>query len=364
MITTVRQTLEVQESHALGRYREAWDELALGGSLPSPFLQSWWLEGTGGSHDHYLLVLDGETLVGGLALERHRILGVDHFRTLSGGKLCPDHIDLVTRPDRADDVVAAIREWCTRPGSRILDLEGVVEDSLVARALSPTRIDLVDVAPHEHLTGTFDDYLAARSKSCRKRTQRFQRSADRAGMVLRRLGADEIEAGLDAFEALHAPRADRRALMREILRIRKAVLQGAARDQVRLYVAELDGRTGAVLVAFTTGGRLSTYQTARSLDREFNHVGSVVEAFAIADACESRMTDLDLLRGAEPYKRSLVSAERQLLRVRTAHGPRGRAVLRLLVGVEELRARASRLVRAMQQKFRKPTDQTGSGSHQ
>jgi CelD/BcsL family acetyltransferase involved in cellulose biosynthesis len=70
-----------------------------------------------------------------------------------------------------------------------------------------------------------------------------------------------------------------------------------------------------------------TYQLARSLDNEMRDVGTVLRLSAVDDACLSGLTELDLLRGDEPYKRSFTTRSRALLRLRAAHGLRGRALL-------------------------------------
>src|SRR5690349_16934344 len=76
----------------LNGWAAQWDQLVDSSPLPSPFLRSWWLTGAGGPGGHFLLVVDGARLLGGLALEnRHLMLSV---RMMGDGSLCPDHLDL------------------------------------------------------------------------------------------------------------------------------------------------------------------------------------------------------------------------------------------------------------------------------
>ena len=85
-----------------------WDQLVDSSPLPSPFLRSWWLTGVGGPGRHFLLVVDGAQLLGGLALERrHPMLSV---RMMGDGSLCPDHLDLLAAPGHEAAVVSLLRD--------------------------------------------------------------------------------------------------------------------------------------------------------------------------------------------------------------------------------------------------------------
>lgn len=337
----------VVEVSALGRWSEAWDTLAAAAPLPTPFLRTWWLSATGGPRDHYLLVLQGEELVGGLALERRRVLGVDHFRVLGAGKLCPDHLDLVARPGLVEDVTLALRGWFTAPGSRVVDLQGVRDGARVIDALPAARVHAFDVAVYERLPESLDAYLQARSSSFARRVRKMARQLEKRRVEFRRVSLGEVPWAMAEFTAMHAVRDDRQELVRELHRVRRAVELGAPRDEVRLYVAEKDGRCGAVLLLFVTGGRINVYQTARRLDRDFNHVGTVLYTVALDDACREGITEFDFLRGAEPYKFSLASSQRRLLRVRAAHGMAGRVVLDAGLAGSRVRALLGEVVRRL-----------------
>jgi len=342
-----RLAFRVVEVGELGRFAAAWDALAEQATLPSPFLKSWWIAGVGGPDDVFVLVLEGETLLGGLALQRRRRWGVEILTVQGGGKLCPDHLDLVARPDRISDVTSALRRWWLAGRSRVLDLDGLREDSLVSLGVVPeARLEVVDVAPFEPLVGCPDDYLSRRSSSFAKSHRKYRRRLERAGVTMRRLTAPEVPAAMSTFAALHGARDDRVELSREMPRVLAAVERGVAADEARVHVAECEGRTGAVLVTFEAGGRLMVYQTARAVDdRAFNHVGAVLDVVVIHEAIDEGLTEIDFLRGDEPYKRSFVSQDRRLLRARAARGLRGRAYLALDVTRVRLRRTAGRLVR-------------------
>ncbi len=338
--------LHIIEVPQLGPWTAQWDELTTFCDPSSPFLRSWWLEGVGGKRDHFVLVVDGETLVGGLALERRPGWGVDRFRTLGGGKLCPDYMDVVTSPARAPEVVEALRGWFVGPGSRVVELEGVCSGAKIVDVLAPAKVTQLDITVYETLPESFEAYMAARSKSFASRVRKFERRSSAGALTYRRVGADEVDWAMAEFSALHSVRDDRVELMREIPRIERAVALGAARDEVRIYVTEHDGDVGVVMIIFTTGNRASIYQTARSMEPTFNHAGTVIDIRAIQDACAEGLTEFDFLRGPEAYKRSFASSTRQLYEVRAAHGIAGRLVLSSVETARRIRRWLGRIRRA------------------
>nr|WP_246280177.1 GNAT family N-acetyltransferase [Nocardioides daedukensis] len=200
------------------------------------------------------------------------------------------------------------------------------------------------------MSGTAQDYFARRSKTFLKRVRKQQRRLEASGVRCRRVSPEEVGPALDRFTELHAVREDRAELLQEMSRIRRAAEAGAAVGEVEFYVAEHEGVWGAVLMNFVVGGRLNVYQTARSFDPIFNHVGSVIDTLAIEDACSAALVEVDFLRGAEPFKRSFAASERDLLRFRSGHGVRGRMALAVLVGGTSLRSAVGRQWRRMVQK--------------
>lgn len=341
-------TTRIVETPALGEWSEEWDALALMSTLPTPFLRTWWMSGVATPEDHFVLLVDGDTLVGGIALRRRRVLGVNWFGVLGGGKLCPDHLDLVALPDRVGEVGEELARWFTARGSRVLDLDGLRADSSIAAAIQPSRLSAVDVAPFEPLTTSPDDYYAARSASFVKRVRKFRRRSEKDGVRYRRVDPREASGAMAAFVTMHEAREDRAELARELSRVVRAVERGVADDEARIYVAEKDGRYGVVLLLFTTGGRLCVYQTARAVDdAEFNHAGTVIDAVAIEDAAVEGLTEVDFLRGAEPFKSSFTAHVRPLLRLRASHGLGGWLLLRTIELAESIRRRLGAARRAI-----------------
>src|SRR5205807_1596939 len=81
--------MRVSVTNVLGAYADAWDSLVESLPIPSPFLRSWWLDAAAGSRPCIVLVLQRDRLVGGLALESDRHVGIERLRLLGAGPLCP-----------------------------------------------------------------------------------------------------------------------------------------------------------------------------------------------------------------------------------------------------------------------------------
>jgi CelD/BcsL family acetyltransferase involved in cellulose biosynthesis len=83
----------------------------------------------------------------------------------------------------------------------------------------------------------------------------------------------------------------------------------------------------AVDVAFTVAGRMSYYQGGRSLEERHSGAGTVLMANGFRWASSAGMSEVDFLRGTEPYKMQWATHTRRLLRLRLGVGPRGRAAM-------------------------------------
>ena len=101
----------------LGGWAAQWDQLVDSSPLPSPFLRSWWLTGVGGPDGRFLLVVEGDRLIGGLAVELRPPMR--SVRIMGDGSLCPDHLDLLAAPGHEAAVISLLRDWLCRPGGRL-----------------------------------------------------------------------------------------------------------------------------------------------------------------------------------------------------------------------------------------------------
>ncbi|GAA4752293.1 hypothetical protein GCM10023350_41950 [Nocardioides endophyticus] len=317
-------SLSVAIRPRLEHHRETWDALGALAPLPSPFQRSWWIEGVAPHDTTYALVLDGDRLLGGLALGVRRVTGVRRYAAPGPAVLCPDHLDLLAAPGAEDVVAGVIGEWLARPGQRVLDLRGVADSSLLARALGATPARL-DVAPYEALPVTPETYLARRSSNFRRSVRRAAKSLASKGIEHRQVSPADLPDAFAAFRELHEGREGRGPLVAQMPALIRALAAGVAVGEARIDVLAAGSDVVAVSLAFVVAGRLSLYQVARSLDGAHDGAGNVLLVAVIEDAVTDGCHEVDLLRGGEGYKSSFADRTRVVGRLRTAHGGAARA---------------------------------------
>ncbi|KQW52518.1 hypothetical protein ASC77_24385 [Nocardioides sp. Root1257] len=317
--------LSVEDRAQLGELRPAWDALVLDQPVPSPFQRSWWVEGVAPDAT-YALVLEGDRLVGGLALEAHRVAGVRRWVAPGPKVLCPDHLDALAAPGSEDAVVDALGAWFAGPGQRVLDVRGVVADSLLSRAAG-TEAEHADVAPFQPLPAAPETYLGGRSANFRRSVRRAERRLAAAGIGHRRVPLTDLPAAFDAFATLQRGRDGRGPLVAELPTLARALTSGVAAGEARVDVLASAADVVAVSFAFVVAGRLSLYQVARSLDGAHDGAGNVLLVAVIEDALAAGCREVDLLRGDEGYKSSFADQVRAVGRLRAAHGGVARAQL-------------------------------------
>lgn len=324
----------------LGGRAGAWDELADRASPPTPFLRSWWLLHLQESTPLFVLVLDGDVLIGGVALRADRWLGARRLRMLGSGVLCGDHLDAVHAAGQRAVVVHHLGAWLAATGPVLLDLAGLVEDSLMAEAAG-ARSRPQDVAPYGEVPGDLrGDYLATRSRNLRRSAGRAKRRLEADGFVPETVAPARRAETMADFERLHRDRADRAPLLAERSALERCLAAGLDAGEVRLDVLRRGAEAPvAVSIGFWVGGRLSLYQVARSLAPEHAEAGTVLILHVIEDAVRAGAVEIDLLRGAEVYKTRLVDDVRTLHRVRAARGALPRLLLTLLTAASATRRR-------------------------
>ncbi|WP_028642312.1 GNAT family N-acetyltransferase [Nocardioides sp. URHA0020] len=319
-------SLRVRAQSRLGRHQAAWDALGTRQPIPTPFQRSWWLEGVGPTDTTYLLVLDDDRLVGGIALREARLAGVRRLVAPGPLVLCPDHLDLMAQPGAEGEVVAAVAHWLGRPGQRLLDVRGLVADSLLARAAG-TAAAPADVAPYEPLPAPPEDFLSGRSSNFRRSVRRSTRRLAGLGFEHRRVTAEGLPEAVASFRSLQDDRDGRGPLVAALPTLARALTAGVAAGEARVDVLASDDEVIAASFAFVVAGRLSLYQVARSLEAEHDGAGTALLAAVIEDAVAAGCVEVDLLRGGEGYKSSFADATRQVMRLRAARGGVARAQL-------------------------------------
>ncbi|HEY2550992.1 MAG TPA: GNAT family N-acetyltransferase [Streptosporangiaceae bacterium] len=333
----------------LGRWAAPWDQLVDASPLPTPFLRSWWLTGTGGSRSRFLLSVQDGQLVGGLALEAGRLLGQTCWRMCGAGSLCPDHLDLLSAPGHQETVAAAARAWLRRPGGRILDLAGVPAGSPLRMILpAPVSSEALAVAPWASLPADPSSYLAARPAGFRKTLRKATARMAAAGASHRANRGASAVRSLERLRQMHTAQwGSRSGFLPGFDRFAAACRLGAEADEIAVHEIATEEAIIATMVTFEVAGRLSLYQSARLTDFQWRDVTLVLLAAVISDACERGFAEVDFLRGDESYKTNFACQQRELVRLRTATTAAGRAILAADSLVRSARSAAARSVLRM-----------------
>jgi len=307
----------------LDGWASQWDQLVDTSPIPSPFLRSWWLAGTGGPDRHFLLVVDGEELLGGLALEqRHRLSSI---RVMGDGLLCPDHLDLLAVPGHEAGVVSLLRDWLCRHG-RLLDLRGVLAGARLVEAL-PGRVrrEPMAAAPYAPLPDSAEAFRATLPKQFRRN---LRKSADRLateGVGHRTIRGPAVLSRLDILRELHqAQWGTRSRFLPAFDRFVAGCAGGAAVDEVVVHELGDGNLVVATLLAFEVAGRVSLYQSARLTDPRWRDATTALLAAIIDDACARGFTEVDFLRGEESYKGRFTPHHREMFRLVAGSGVVGR----------------------------------------
>jgi CelD/BcsL family acetyltransferase involved in cellulose biosynthesis len=330
----------ITDWNGLAELAGPWNALAAGMPFRTwDWLATWWKHygsgrhgadqrGTGGHYavsDRQLYVLavyDCQRTLIGVApwyLDRTVVKG-NVLRWLGSGEVCTDHLSLICTPENDARVAAAVADALTNTcndwdrldlaatdagdaaiGTLVAELED--RDCLVSRHAA-------DACWVLELPASWDDYLAALSKSHRKQLRQLERrvlEADRARWH-RVLQADEFDRAWSLLVDLHQRRrqslgepgcfASRpfRDFHREIA---GRMLE---RGQLRLSWLELDGEP--IAAEYHVADRNTTYAYQGGVDperlaEEPGRLSTILFLRAAIGECHQHV---DFLRGDEPYK--------------------------------------------------------------
>ena len=260
--------MDLVTRRSLGPFAAEWDALVARQPYPSPFLRTWWLDATATGEPIFVLVLEDSRLIGGLAVQRRRRLGLDIVEMMGQGPLEPDHLDLIAEPGREATAVAAIGGWLTRPGQRVLDFDGVEPFGLLMAAL-PSRSIIVrrHVSPALRLPTDLDAWLKKQHRKVRNQIGPTGRRLDKDGIVFRRVPRAEAAQAAAELRDLHVERhTDRTAIPPHWTALTRAIEAGSARGEAVQFQLRDGDEVGAAGVHFDLGGRRSYYQSGRLMD--------------------------------------------------------------------------------------------------
>lgn len=317
--------MRVQVENELGSLAPQWDALLDQAARPSVFLRSWWLASVATGSPQFVLLFDGEELVGGCPLQEVDWHGLPLLEFIGTGPLEPDHLDVVAAAGREAQVRDAVFAWLLRPGARVVDLQGLNADSiLLSDPDQMAAAEVMEVAPYADLTVGIDAFVASRRTSMRRHFRQAERRMERAQISFRICDESTIEHGLTGLRDMHKLHwGNESSFLAGWEQFRSAALAGIRVGEVVLAEAVLpDGQSIAAAVVLTCGTVAYNYQAGRLQEQQWTRSGQWLDYRLLV--AHPDWSELDWLRGDEPYKTDWTTGKRNLYRLRFGHGPRAK----------------------------------------
>jgi len=222
-----------------------------------------------------------------------------------------------------------VLSWLRRPGSRVVDLDGLTAAGSLATLLAPHEVERT-AAPFADLSGGAEQYLAGRPGKVRSTISRSAKRLTRSGVELVTVDRDDIDAALDDLARLHDERwAEDSVFLQGWERFCAAARAGAATGDVVVHeLRDTEGEAVAVELDLVLGSSIAFYQAGRRTEREWRGCGSVLRARIIEAGALAGATEYDLLRGDEGYKADWATDRRDLVRCTMGVGVLGVAAVR------------------------------------
>ncbi len=227
---------------------------------------------------------------------------------------CPDHLDVLARPDaRLEDAIPSL---LALPWDVVI-LSNLAPDApnaarlaaALARAGCAVRWNAGPRCPYLELPGGWEEYLAALSANRRQALRRRERTLEREHAVaLTDYGAENLAEGWKHLVALHEQRwataAGGTFSDERVERLHRGFAeQLARRGQLWLTTLDIDGTPAAAWYGFAERDTVYFYQSGRDPRWKDKSVGVALMMKMIRRAIERGYQRFDFLRGDEPYKR-------------------------------------------------------------
>jgi hypothetical protein len=203
------------------------------------------------------------------------------------------------------------------------------------------------VAPWTSLPASAEAYVASLPSQFRRQVRRATARLAAEGATHRIERGPSAVRSLDTLRRLHqAQWGGRSRFLPNFERFTAGCRLGADVDEVVVHELATDDTVISTVVCFEVAQRVSLYQSARLTDPHWREVTTVLLSAIVTDACDRGFTEVDFLRGEEPYKRRFAPNRRPMFRLLAAKGGAGRAALAGETAVSTSRLVAERAVGA------------------
>jgi CelD/BcsL family acetyltransferase involved in cellulose biosynthesis len=246
-----------------------------------------------------------------------------------GAGVTPEYLDFLVRDGWADRALPVILEYIAGDENLAgFDLRTIPSDSPtlhVMRQMLPSRGTMRESeesqCPIIELPGTWEEYLATKSKNYRKKIREYEKRCERDLQVtFRRTQIDDLLADMNALRRLHRARWESKSrafLDADYIEFHANLANRLmARDALRLYLIESGGQPIAALYCFRHGDTIYYYQSGRDPRYARYRLGLIIIHWAVRESILEGAQQFDLLTGTEAYKQRWATSTSKNLRVR------------------------------------------------
>lgn len=303
----------IEDFEHLGRLREEWGELWERCAAATPFqspdwLIPWWRAFAPGRLWCLALRRAGRlALLAPLYVDK---LGT--VRILGAGNT--DYLDVLVEPGVA---VTTIYDHALA-GGIVAEFQDLRSASPLLRSLPPgTEIRAGEVCPVVKLPPSAEEWKHRLAGSMRRNLNRYRKKLEAEQGPIHCFTSNKPD-GLEPLFRLHDQRwrelrGSSGVLAHGKLRsFHREVAAGFARNGwLRLHCVEVGGRVAAIMYAFVSRRRLYLYLSGFDPSLARYGPGNFAIEYAIEAAIREGLTEVDFLRGAEPYKYSWGAVDRR-----------------------------------------------------
>jgi CelD/BcsL family acetyltransferase involved in cellulose biosynthesis len=236
-------------------------------------------------------------------------------RILPLGISLSDHLDILVDPDCAEPAMASlVSAALSRSGDwDIWELENLLPDAVALRLRLPhgcvDQVVAQTACPVLALSRGQDGAPPPLPRAKRRHLNlACNRAARRGAVVIERAGATSVIPALEHLFRLHGKRWESRGgagvLAPEPVQAfqRDAVPRLQASGLLRVYLLRIADQVVAAHYELVHGRRVYVYLTGLDPDYEYESPSTILMAHAIEQAIGDGFSEIDFLRGQEPYK--------------------------------------------------------------
>jgi CelD/BcsL family acetyltransferase involved in cellulose biosynthesis len=286
------------------------------------WLANWW-QHFGSGMTPLILIAQNKTDTVGFA---PFMISDKTVRIMGGTNVC-DYLDILVKPESADQVCSSILTFLINSGYFKLDLYPLRPESFVLTHLAPAaercgcnkiEIETHDLSFEMALPEEWEEYLAGLNSKQRHEIRRKLRRLREFGDFEFK-AIDPVEDSLDMFfDMFISSRTDKFEFMTSEMKAFFRDMAGnlSKTGVFKLFTLELSQKPVAAVICFDCHGRISLYNNAYDTKYASLSVGVISKIMSVQKSILDKRHTYDFLKGAEHYKKHLGGTPVTLYRCR------------------------------------------------